>query len=92
MKEQFSEGDRIRISRNFFWAKGAMGTIAAHPDVVKSISGNWNESLTRQESSALGVNTAYWVWFDDPQLDADGDGPYRGGQIWESALTLILPN
>jgi hypothetical protein len=29
------------------------------------------------------------VWFDEPQHDADGDGPYRGGQIWENALTLL---
>jgi len=29
------------------------------------------------------------VWFDEPQFDADGDGPFRGGQIWESALTLL---
>jgi hypothetical protein len=49
----------------------------------------WDDDLTRQESSALGVNTVYWVWFDEPQYDADGDGPYRGGSIWESALTIL---
>jgi hypothetical protein len=38
--------------------------------------------------SALGTHTVYWVWFDDPQFDADGDGPYSGGQVWESALNL----
>lgn len=46
----------------------------------------------RQEVSALGTNTVYWVWFDEPQFDANGDGPYRGGQIWESALTLLTQN
>jgi hypothetical protein len=45
--------------------------------------------LTRQENSALGQATVYWVWFDEPERDADGDRPFRGGQIHENALTLI---
>jgi hypothetical protein len=56
--------------------------------MVTSLSGTWDGGLTRQESSALGTHTVYWVWFDGPQLDADGDGPYSGGQVWESALSL----
>lgn len=23
----------------------------------------------------------FWVAFDEPQIDADGDGPYQGGEI-----------
>jgi hypothetical protein len=30
------------------------------------------------------------VWFDEPQRDADGDGPYRGGCIWETAMTRVV--
>ena len=89
LKITFSAGDRVRVSDDFFWAKGAVGTIAAPPDAVTSIGGEWDGGLTRQEVSALGTNTVYWVWFDEPQHDADGDGPYKGGQIWESALTLL---
>ena len=89
MKARFSAGDRIRVSYDFFWAKGARGTISRPPDEVTAISGEWDGGLTRRETSALGTNTVYWVWFDEPQHDADGDGPYRGGQIWESALTLV---
>ena len=85
----FSSGDRVRVSEDFFWAKGATGTISAPPDAVINLSGPWDGGLTRQEKSALGMHTVYWVWFDEPQLDADGDGPYRGGQIWESALSLL---
>jgi hypothetical protein len=85
-------GDRVRVSNDFFWAKGATGTVSAPPYAVTKISGDWNEGLMRIEVSSLGTNIVYWVWFDEPQHDADGDGPYRGGQIWESALTLLPTN
>jgi hypothetical protein len=86
---EFAANDRIRVSSNFFWARGASGTVSEPPPEVVSLSGPWNEGLTRQERSALGEATAYWVWFDEPQYDADGDGPYRGGQIHADAMTLI---
>jgi hypothetical protein len=82
-------GDKVRVSDEFFWAKGATGQIAAPPSAVTALSGPWDGGLTRQEKSALGTNTVYWVRFDEPQYDADGDGPFRGGQIWESALSVV---
>lgn len=86
---KFSINDRIRIAEDFFWAKGATGTIAEPPTEVVTLSGQWDNNLTRQERSVLGVNIVYWVWFDMPQFDADGDGPYRGGSIHETAMTRI---
>ncbi|MFD7398616.1 ferrous iron transport protein A [Streptomyces virginiae] len=29
---------------------------------------------------------AYWVAFDEPQYDGDGDGPYRKALIWDRYL------
>ena len=89
MKRKFSAGDRVLISHDFFWAKGATGTISAPPPEVTTLSGPWDNNLTRTENSAIGQATVYWVWFDEPQVDADGDGPYRGGQIHENAMTRI---
>jgi hypothetical protein len=86
---KFTDGSRVIVSPNFFWAKDAIGTISRPPLEVTALSGPWHGGLTRQEVSALGTNTVYWVWFDEPQFDADGAGPFRGGQIWESALTLL---
>ncbi len=81
LKAPFSVGDRVRVSDAFFWAKGATGTISAPPDAVTSISGAWDDGFTQQKVSALGTNTVYWVWFDDPQFDADGDGPYSAAKL-----------
>ena len=89
MTTKFSVGDRVIVSPDFFWAKDATGTISNPPPEVTAISGLWHGGLTRQEVSSLGTNTVYWVRFDEPQFDADGDGPYRGGQIWGTALTLL---
>jgi hypothetical protein len=88
VKNKFSAGDKVSISKDFHWAKGATGTIAQPPDAVTAIGGRWDGGLTKSVSTARGPVTVYWVWFDEPQRDADGDGPYSGGEIWESALTL----
>jgi hypothetical protein len=86
---KFSAGDRVFISPEFFWAKGAAGSISSPPPEVTLLSGLWDDDLTRQEHSALGEATVYWVWFDEPQKDAGGDGPFRGGSIHENAMTLL---
>ena len=88
MKNKFSAGDKVSIANDFHWAKGANGTISEPPDAVTTISGRWEGVLTRSVATVRGPMTVYWVWFDEPQRDADGDGPYSGGEIWESALTL----
>jgi len=36
-----------------------------------------------------GILTTYWVIFDEPQLDVDGDGPYESSQVLEKYLELI---
>src|SRR5579884_3208794 len=85
---RFHDGDRVLVSPDFFWAKGATGTIGKPPSEVIQIGGPW-DGLTRREQSALGENIVYWVAFDEPQLDADGDGPYRAGCIWQQCLSRI---
>jgi hypothetical protein len=86
---EFIAGDRVSFADDFFWACGATGTVANPPQAVVSISGPWHNDLTQQETSALGTHTVYWIWFDEPQFDADGDGPYRGGSIWATKLSRL---
>lgn len=88
---QFREGDRVIVSIAFFWAKQATGTVRKPPAEVIQISGPWN-GLTRVERSELGENIVYWVEFDEPQVDPDGDGPYRAGCIHQQCLSLLDEN
>jgi hypothetical protein len=85
----FTAGDRIVVSPNYHWAKNATGRIGNPPTQVVALSGLWKDDLTRTVKTRLGESTSYWVWFDQAQRDAEGDGPYQGGEIPENELTLV---
>lgn len=85
---KLSANDRVRISEEFFWAKGATGTITEPPSEVVGLSGPWDNNLTRQERTALGVHGLLGL-VRCAQMHADGDGPYRGGSIDETAMNRI---
>lgn len=77
--KHFSEGDRVRISESYHWAKNALGT------VKKPKSNEWLEgyekACSREVKSLRGMITFYWIEFDEPQTDADGNGPYSEAEI-----------
>jgi hypothetical protein len=35
---------------------------------------------------------SYWVDFDEPQVDHDGDGAYRRAQVWGRYLEVVEAN
>jgi hypothetical protein len=37
-----------------------------------------------------GTLRTYWVEFDEPQLDTDGDGPYYKSQVLEKYLEAVV--
>lgn len=75
-------GSRVRIIQDPGWAgpwaEVFTGTISpmAAPE-------------TPQSKAARPGELAYWVDFDSPQRDADGDGPYRKAQIWERFIEAL---
>jgi hypothetical protein len=80
---KFKIGMRIRISHDSPWAQGASGSIAEPPDFPKKLvqaEAPW-QGHHRFVKGRNGLIEFYFVWFDQPQWDADGDGPYSGGEI-----------
>jgi len=66
------EGQQVRISENYHWAKGATGAILMHPA---------NGTLTRKVKARIGEIVFVWIRFDNAQLDGEGDGPYTEAEI-----------
>ena len=67
-------GTRVRITEDELWigpwaqaVEGRVSAMAAPEPVVS------------RNSKPGELN--YWIDFDPPQLDSDGDGPYRKAQI-----------
>jgi|GEM_PF-821334 hypothetical protein len=84
----YKPGDKVRISLNYHWAQGASGTIDNAPDFAKELVARespW-EGHRRFVQGVEGLIEIYWVWFDEPQYDPDGDGPYKGSEIESDAI------
>jgi hypothetical protein len=64
-RPRFGPGDRVRVHQD----PGFGGPWPAEPSGVVTSAGEVREFPT-------GLRRFYWVTFDEPQLDADGDGPY----------------
>ena len=75
-------GTRVRVIQDSAWkgpwAQDFLGRVSAMaaPEFV-------------QHEVALPGELAYWVEFDEQQLDADGDGPYRKALIWGRYLERV---
>ncbi len=88
MSKDFSAGDRVKVSTDYHWAKGAIGTVMQPHDFIVNMSDGW-EGVYRKVSSLQGMLTFYWISFDEGQIDADGDGPYAEAEIDSNYLHSI---
>jgi hypothetical protein len=89
---KFKLGDRVRISKKHHWAQNALGTISEPPEFAKQLANDrtsW-KGWHRYVQGIKGRIEFYWVDFDNPQFDADGDGPYIGGEIRGDAIERLL--
>jgi hypothetical protein len=87
MDKEFVIGDRIRISTQYHWAQGVTGTIKEPPEPVNRMVEGW-QGPWRIVEALKGPLRFYWVEFDEPQRDAEGDGPYFGAEIDSAFLSL----
>jgi hypothetical protein len=59
------------------WPAEPAGRIAPYPDGATYV----------QLPTRKGRERAWWIIFDEPQYDPDGDGPYRESQVLERYLS-----
>ena len=79
---------KVKISSEFSWAKSEFGVISYPPESFK-IFGYDRVGYIRTVPGVKGPIRLYYVKFEKPQIDADGDGPYRGAEIPEKYLIPI---
>ena len=87
----YKPGDRVRISANYNWAQGACGTIDIAPDFAQQLvaaESPW-QGHHRFIQGVEQLIESYWLWFDEPQYDSDGDGPYKRAEIESFAIELL---
>ncbi len=89
MKEQnkFKIGDRVKISNDYHWAKNATGQISKCQFLLEDEE--WIENCYRDVESLKGKIRFYWIKFDSPHFDVDGDGPYSEAEIELEYINLI---
>lgn len=75
-------GDRVRVSPMCSWAKGVtatvMGGVLGDPMKFRRIVAGSERPLV-----------FYFVAFDQPQVDASGDGPFIGAEIESRFIQLL---
>ena len=80
---------RVRIRPGSHWPAGATGVVSGDLEIpLPAEVVHWPDGA-RVVPTTHGPERYYFVWFDSPQDDGSGDGPYRGGEIAESELEVI---
>ena len=85
----FPLNTRVEVGQDYYWAKGATGTIVMPPDYIVDLAPGWTGHKRWDPLFPGGGRHAYWVSFDEPQRDQDGDGPYWAGEIDALALRAV---
>lgn len=64
------------------WPTEPLGTISEHP--LAEDGATWRPIMTTS-----GLRRFYWIVFDEPQFDPDGDGPYPEAEELDIYLELV---
>ena len=88
---KFKLGDKVYIEGHWNFPNHCRGTISSPPEfALRSVSdpAPWN-GIRRIVKGRKGPIEFYWIKFDEPQIDGDGDGPYPEGEIESAYINLI---
>jgi hypothetical protein len=82
-------GDRVHVKGHWNWPNDCVGVVSEPPAMVRPLAGKhpWHGHL-RSVPGRTGMIPFVWIMFDERQMDGDGDGPYRGGEVELEFVTL----
>ena len=89
-KTNFESGDKVIIEGDWNFPITCSGTISVPPDSAIRLvedSEPWN-GIYRLIKGRNNLLKYYWVKFDNPQFDSDGDGPYYEGEVEEIYIRI----
>lgn len=81
---EFRLGQRVRIRRDQDYGPGPWpaeptGVVGRHPDAATG-------EISVPTETLLGLRRTYWVTFDVPQFDPDGDGPSSVSEVLDKYI------
>jgi hypothetical protein len=82
----WKDGTRVIVASHPSWPDGATGTVRPFPTVVADLC-DQSDGCSRVVQGRQGPLTFFWVVFDAPVRDGDGDGPYQEGEIRSEYLS-----
>jgi len=88
---KFKVNDKVLIKGHWNFPSDCTGKISDPPETAVMLSEDhepW-DGIHRITKGVKGPIEFYWVVFDKPQMDSDGDGPYGEGEIEKEYIKLI---
>ena len=89
---QFKIGDKVFIEGHWNFPNDCKGTISNPPEIAVQLVTGQNDpwdGIRRTVEGIKGPIEFYWVIFDNPQHDGDGDGPYCEGEVEAEYISLL---
>jgi hypothetical protein len=86
--EFFRVGAKVRVGENQGFEAGVTGTVD-YPPKVGVLADDFGENFFRKAQTSRGETIFVWVVFDEPQYDADGDGPFSETEINIDYLEIV---
>ena len=83
----FEVGERVQIRRDPKhgpgpWPAEPTGVVMRHP--LSGDGASW-----RPVETTTGARRFYWIAFDVPQMDTEGDGPYETAEVLDRYLERV---
>ena len=85
----FEIGQRVKIRRDEDYGPGPWpaepsGEVRRHPLAAA-------DEVSVPTQTVLGPRRSYWIAFDEPQFDVDGDGPYVSSEVLDKYIEAEGP-